>query len=128
MTYGQLNAQADRLATHLRTLSVGPEVPVTVRLGRSFEYVVSAFAIWKAGGAYLPLDSSWPAERCATIAGDAGAPVLITRSALLRSGLAAEAPFVVNLDSHSLHSPPAHTPFPSVETNVETRRDQLAYV
>lgn len=132
LTYGQLNAQADRLATHLRTLGVGPEVPVAVCLGRSFEYVVSALAIWKAGGAYLPLDSSWPAERCATIVGDAGAPVLITRSALLRSGLAPEATFVVNLDSHSFDSASAHTPFSPMETPVEayveTKRDQLAYI
>src|ERR1017187_7288868 len=44
MTYGQLNAQADRLATNLRSLGVGPEVPVAVCLERSFEYVVSALA------------------------------------------------------------------------------------
>jgi amino acid adenylation domain-containing protein len=128
MTYGQLNAQADRLAANLRSLGVGPEVPVAVCLERSFEYVVSALAVWKAGGAYLPLDSSWPAERCAAIIDDAGAPVLISRSVMLRSGMGAEVPFVVNLDSHSLHSAPAHTPFPSLGNNAETKRDQLAYI
>jgi amino acid adenylation domain-containing protein len=124
MTYGQLNAQADRLARNLRWLGVGPEVPVAVCLERSFEYVVSALAIWKAGGAYLPIDSSSPAERCATIIEDAGAPVLIARSAMLRSGLSSAAPFLVNLDSHSLSAAHAHFPVPS----VETKRDQLAYI
>ena len=65
LTYGELNARANRLAHHLRSLGVGPGVLVGVCLERSLELVVGLLAILKAGGAYVPLDPSYPAERLA---------------------------------------------------------------
>ncbi|MBV8202333.1 MAG: AMP-binding protein, partial [Acidobacteria bacterium] len=63
LTYGELNAQANRLARQLRGRGVGPEVLVGLCVERSLEMVVGLLGILKAGGAYLPLDPSYPTER-----------------------------------------------------------------
>jgi amino acid adenylation domain-containing protein len=79
LTYGELEVRANRLAHHLRTLGVGPEVIVGLCLGRSPLMVVAALAILKAGGAYIPLDPDYPAERLRFMLEDAKAAVLIAR-------------------------------------------------
>ncbi len=83
LTYGELNARANRLAWRLRELGVGPEVPAAVCLERSAAFAVALLAVLKAGGAYLPIDPSYPAERLAYLLEDSGAPVLLTRRGLL---------------------------------------------
>ncbi|MFL6202720.1 MAG: condensation domain-containing protein, partial [Thermoanaerobaculia bacterium] len=72
LTYGELNARANRLAHRLRRLGVGPDVLVGVRAGRSFEMIAGLLAILKAGGAYLPLDPALPEERLRFMIEDAG--------------------------------------------------------
>ena len=62
LTYGELNARANQLAHHLISLGVGPESLVGIALERSFEMVVALLGVLKAGGAYLPLDPSYPRE------------------------------------------------------------------
>jgi amino acid adenylation domain-containing protein len=88
-------------------------------LERSFDYVVSALAVWKAGGAYLPLDPAWPEERREFILADAQAQVLISRSALL-----CKARYIVNLDHGT--GPIARSS--SASSNPETKREHLAYI
>src|ERR1700719_2588006 len=83
LTYGELNARANRLAHHLRGLGVGPEVLVGVCLERSLELVVGLLGILKAGGAYVPLDPAYPTERLAYMLQDARAAVLLTQRRLL---------------------------------------------
>ena len=79
LTYQELDARADRLASYLRGLGVGTDIPVGLCLDRSIEMVVAALGILKAGGAYLPLDPTYPAERLAFMLNDARVPVLVTR-------------------------------------------------
>jgi amino acid adenylation domain-containing protein len=79
LTYGELDQKAGRLARHLLSLGVGPEVPVAVLAGRSVEAVVAILAVLKAGGCYLPLDPAWPEERLSFILADSGASVLLTQ-------------------------------------------------
>src|SRR6476620_926809 len=62
--------------------SGGPEVVVGLCIERSLAMPVGLVGILKAGGAYLPLDPDYPPERLAFMLADAGAPVLLTRTAL----------------------------------------------
>jgi len=78
LTFKQLDDRSNQLARHLVKLGVGAEDCVALLLERSADFIVSALAVLKAGGAYLPLDSSTPADREAFIVADAGAPLLIT--------------------------------------------------
>ncbi|HEU4562948.1 MAG TPA: non-ribosomal peptide synthase/polyketide synthase, partial [Longimicrobium sp.] len=82
LTYTELNARANRLAHHLRSLGVGPEARVGICVERGPEMVVGMLAVLKAGGAYLPLDPAYPEERLRYTLED-GAPVaLLTEPAL----------------------------------------------
>ena len=80
--YAELNRRANRIAHHLRSLGVGPDVLVGVCMQRSPAMVVALLAILKAGGAYVPLDPEYPAERLAFMLDDTAAPVVLTEQAL----------------------------------------------
>ncbi|HVG45825.1 MAG TPA: amino acid adenylation domain-containing protein, partial [Longimicrobium sp.] len=82
LSYAELNARANRLAHHLRSLGVGPDVRVALCMERGLGMVVGVLAVLKAGGAYLPLDPAYPGERLRYMLED-GAPVaLLTEPAL----------------------------------------------
>jgi amino acid adenylation domain-containing protein len=82
LTYRELAERAGRLAHHLRTMGVGPEVPVALCLDRGPEIAVSILAVLEAGGAYVPIDPHYPRERQEWVLEDSGAKVLLTTQAL----------------------------------------------
>lgn len=82
VTYRELNERANKLAHYLMRLGVGPETPVGILLERSVEMVVALLAVFKAGGVYVPLDTSHPAERWALILADTKAHFLLTQEKL----------------------------------------------
>ena len=82
VTYAELNDRADRLACHLQALGVGPETVVSICLERSVAAIVSVLAVLKAGGAYLPLDPAYPAERLAYMLENSRSTHLITEPAV----------------------------------------------
>ncbi|WPZ32677.1 non-ribosomal peptide synthase/polyketide synthase [Thalassobaculum sp. OXR-137] len=86
ITYGALNARANRLARRLRATVPPAEADRTPLIGiclpRSAEMIVAMLAVLKAGAAYLPLDPDAPAARLSFILDDAEAPVLITDPSL----------------------------------------------
>ena len=71
-TYAELNDAAEQRAWDLRAQGVGPGSLVPLPAERSPELIVGMLAILKAGGTYLPIDPSWPAERVAFLLDDAG--------------------------------------------------------
>src|SRR5262249_54182612 len=75
LSYGELNESANRLAHYLVRIGVGPECVVGIALERSVMMVVAVMAVLKSGGAYLPLDPSYPAERLAFMLEDSSVPV-----------------------------------------------------
>ncbi|MDN2718860.1 condensation domain-containing protein, partial [Janthinobacterium sp. SUN120] len=70
LTYGELNARANRLAHYLRGQGVGADSLVGICVERSVEMVVGLLGILKAGGAYVPLDPGYPKDRLATMLDD----------------------------------------------------------
>jgi len=82
MSYDDLNRRANQLAHYLRESGVRPDTLVAILLERSAEMVVALIAVLKAGGAYLPLDPSYPRERLAFMLKDANAKVVLTESRL----------------------------------------------
>ncbi|MEU4574800.1 amino acid adenylation domain-containing protein [Nonomuraea sp. NPDC023979] len=85
LTYAQLNAEANRLARHLRALGAGPGSLVGVCLDNDLALVPALLAVLKCGAAYLPLDPAQPADRLGFMVTDAAAPVLVTSTARART-------------------------------------------
>ncbi|WP_369050299.1 amino acid adenylation domain-containing protein [Burkholderia gladioli] len=77
LSYGELNARANRLARYLVKLGVGPDIPVAVCAERSVAMVVALLAVFKAGGAYLSIDPAYSSARLAHILDDAAPPVML---------------------------------------------------
>lgn len=95
LSYGELNAQANRLAHLLIERGVGPESVVALVLPRTAGTVAAMLAVLKAGGAYLPVDPAYPAARIAYMLKDANPDLLLhdltTRSSVSSGpGLAVE--------------------------------------
>ncbi|WP_203933636.1 non-ribosomal peptide synthetase [Virgisporangium ochraceum] len=78
LTYAELNARANHLAHLLRERGVGPDRVVALALPRSVDNVVAILAVLKAGGAYLPVDPAYPADRIRFMLTDSGPAVLVT--------------------------------------------------
>ncbi|MFF4385139.1 amino acid adenylation domain-containing protein, partial [Kitasatospora sp. NPDC001547] len=82
VSYAELDARANRLAALLADRGVGPEAVVGVVMERGVDLVVALLAVVKAGGAYLPVDPEYPAERIAYVLADAGVPLVLSQTAV----------------------------------------------
>ncbi|HEX5750369.1 MAG TPA: amino acid adenylation domain-containing protein, partial [Archangium sp.] len=123
LTYRELDERSNQLAWHLRSLGVSTESMVGLFLERSTDTVVAMLATLKAGGAYLPLDISYPSERLAFMLQDSSARVLLSLKSL-QARLPSHSARLLLLDSESesLSQQPRHAP-PS-----DSGSDNLAYV
>ncbi|GAA2726993.1 amino acid adenylation domain-containing protein [Actinocorallia aurantiaca] len=91
ITYAELDERSGRLAGRLAELGVGPETPVAMLLERGPQVLVSTLAVLKAGGYYVPIHHSYPADRRAWALRESGAPVLLLDEAFADPGFTPEA-------------------------------------
>ncbi|MCA6095489.1 amino acid adenylation domain-containing protein [Streptomyces sp. SCA3-4] len=80
LSYAELDRRANQLARLLARHGAGERSLVGLILERTPETVVTVLAVARANAAYLPIDSRYPAERCAFILADAQ-PALIVATA-----------------------------------------------
>ena len=124
LTYLEFDQRAQALASHLRSLGVGPEILVAVCLKRSLDMLVGLLGVLKSGGAYVPLDPSYPPDRLAYILEDSRPKVLLTHKGLV-SEFTNQDLTVVYLDDDKNLVPA--TSSPSL-TPDHPKPDNLAYV
>jgi amino acid adenylation domain-containing protein len=123
LTYGELEARANGLARLLQSVGVGPDVLVAICVERSLDMLVGLVGIMRAGGAYVPVDPAFPADRRRFMLEDAGVSVVVTQESLLAQ-LDFAGPHVVCLDRDAATIAAAgSTPPPCAAT-----ADSLAYV
>ncbi|MEM7801318.1 MAG: condensation domain-containing protein, partial [Chloroflexota bacterium] len=94
-TYAELDQRSSRLAHHLQTQGVGPNVLVGIAAERDADMLAALLAVVKAGGAYVPLDPSYPAERLRYIIDDAQISLLLTQSQVVSGFPAVEVPTIL---------------------------------
>ncbi|MCU0285838.1 MAG: amino acid adenylation domain-containing protein [Acidobacteria bacterium] len=128
LTFHRLNERVNQLARHLRNIGLREEQTVGLLLERSILLVESILAIWEAGGAYIPIETDYPAQRIHEILKDSCSNILLSCSWHVTPELATNyAGKIIN---------PGHVPgsFPAgsaafIEPNHgENRTDNLAYV
>src|SRR5213082_159032 len=78
LTYRELNAQANRLARALLLRGLCCEGVVAVVTERNLDWMAAVLAIFKAGGAYLPIEPHFPADRIARTLSRAGCRLVLT--------------------------------------------------
>lgn len=84
ITFGELNARANRLARVLRRRGVASDSIVAVLEDRTPEMIVAILGILKAGGAYLPIDLQTPPDRIVSMLRDSNAAALLTSESGVR--------------------------------------------
>ncbi len=124
VTYGQLDAQSDRLAAALGLRGVRPGDRIGLCCGRGHELIAGMLGILKAGGVYVPIDPSFPDARIDLLVRDSDVQVVLADKA----GRAAMASSVgvldiAVLDIAGVASQPAEVP-----AAVTASGDSIAYV
>src|SRR6185437_607475 len=132
LSYGELNARANQLAHHLRSLGVVPDSRVAICVERSLEMVIGLMAVLKAGAAYVPLDPVYPAERLGYMLRDSAPSVVLThdtarqrlQEALARADITA--PILdIEADANAWAAYPSNNPNPK---DIGLTSNNLAYI
>ncbi|MGZ4032826.1 MAG: AMP-binding protein, partial [Tumebacillaceae bacterium] len=83
LTYAELDAKVNQLVTRLREKGVQPNQIVGLMVDRSLEMVISLLAVLKAGGAFVPIDPTYPMERILYMLEDSDTQILLTQKRYL---------------------------------------------
>ncbi len=123
LSYREFNSQANQLAHYLRGRGVGPGVRVGICVNPSIDFAVVVLAVLKSGGACVPLDPNYPAERLSYMLDDVQAQVLVTKNGILSEGIPAGCEVLFLSDeSERFSSQPRTNPKPIATP------DDIAYV
>jgi amino acid adenylation domain-containing protein len=123
LSYAELNARANQLASYLQKRDVGPEVAVGLLVERSVNMLVGILGILKAGAAYVPMDPAYPAGRLVHILREAHTPFLLTQENLVRSLPALHVDVIrFDADARAIAKEPTKNP------STTLRPENLAYV
>ena len=107
LTYGDLNARANQVARALAARGLAREGVVGVMTERNLDWLIAVLAVFKAGGAYLPIEPHFPAERVAKMQLRAGCDVVLTERSIETACAAGH---------------------PDSDLNIPVTPDQLAYI
>ncbi|XOS94540.1 AMP-binding protein [Brevibacillus laterosporus] len=83
LTYRQLDAKSNQLARYLRNKGIGPDRLVGLMMDRSIEMIIGILGILKSGGAFVPIDPAYPAERISYMLENSGVQILLTQQHLM---------------------------------------------
>ncbi|WP_231483351.1 AMP-binding protein, partial [Alcanivorax sp. 97CO-5] len=122
VSFAELDARSNQLARYLMGQGVKADQVVGVSFERGVTMVEAFIAVMKAGGAFLPLDPGYPADRLRYMLEDSGASLLLTSSDLIDTLPSVEAVNPIAVDELSLDD------FAYGILNEEPHPDQLAYV
>ncbi|MEU2615317.1 amino acid adenylation domain-containing protein [Micromonospora sp. NPDC007271] len=115
ISYGELDARADRVAARLRAAGAGPGSLVGVCAPRDEHLLPALLGVLKSDAAYVPLDPAYPAQRLAYIAADTGMSLIVTTRAARDAvaGLAATALVVDDGPAEPVTASPVDTGSPA---------------
>ncbi|HEY0735280.1 MAG TPA: amino acid adenylation domain-containing protein, partial [Herpetosiphonaceae bacterium] len=123
LTYAELNARANQLAHALRERGVGLEVCVGIAMEPALELVVAMLGVFKTGGAFVPIDPTYPAERLHWLLADSQVALMLTQERFLERLPAADVPALA-LDQEWAQIATR----PTCDPAVAASHDQLAYM
>ncbi|AWK40830.1 non-ribosomal peptide synthetase [Photorhabdus laumondii subsp. laumondii] len=128
LSYQELNKQANQLAHYLIEQKIKPETLVALCIPRSIRAVVALLGIIKAGGAYLPLDPSYPKSRLQYMLEHSEAEFILTETNLIEK-LPISQQKVICLDTETIQSQLQHMPADNIaERPFPLTENNLAYV
>ncbi|WP_240311922.1 non-ribosomal peptide synthetase [Teredinibacter turnerae] len=93
ISYQTLYDRSENLAYHLKSLGVGPDILVGILIDKCPNMIIGILGILQAGGAYLPLDSEYPAERLSYMVDDSHVSLIVSEKAK-RESIAQIAPAI----------------------------------
>ncbi|ASS75351.1 hypothetical protein CIG75_10345 [Tumebacillus algifaecis] len=122
LSYKELNRRANQLAHALIRAGVRVDQPVGLCVARSPEMIIGMLGIMKAGGAYLPLDPAYPAQRITYMLEDADADVLLTQSGCIPANVQGRTVFLLDADHDRFDQECEENPA------TDVRSDHLCYI
>ena len=123
LTYREFNSRANQLAHHLRDRGIGPNARVGICLNPSLDFAITVLAVLKSGGACVPLDPNYPAERLSYMLEDVQAQALVTNRGILSDRIPAGCEVLFLADMAVTLSSQPQTNLKSLATP-----DDIAYV
>ena len=124
LSYHQLDMLSNQLAHYLRAQGVALDTPVALTMHRSSDMIIAILGILKAGGYYVPIDPSYPAQRINYQLNNSHIGLLLSDSGLDNDSIENPniARFCLDTEWHKIEHHPVTAP------EVYTTPQQLAYV